>query len=158
MASADHLRPWMPWATDSYSLADAVDYLERCAAGWADGSQFQYLIMDAGDPAGSAGLMARIGEGGLEIGYWVHPAHTGRGVATAASAALTQAALALPAIDRVEIHHDVLNLASGRVPAKLGYADAGTTEGRFERAPADSGSTRVWRTTRAAGPPHDDAP
>lgn len=86
------------------------------------------------------------------------PDHGRRGVATAASAALAQAGLALPAIDRVEIHHDLLNLASGRVSAKLGYADAGTTEGRFERAPADSGSTRVWRTTRAAGPPHNDAP
>lgn len=47
--------------------------------------------------------MARIGPGGLETGYWVHQAHTRRGLATAAAAALTDAALALPGIDRVEI-------------------------------------------------------
>lgn len=93
--------------------------------------------------------MARIGPGGLEIGYWVHVAHTGRGVATAAAAAITAAAFTLPGIDRVEIHHDVLNLASGRVPAKLGYTDTGTGPSAAELAPGDSGTSRVWRITRA---------
>ncbi len=92
--------------------------------------------------------MGRIGDGGLEIGYWVHPAHTGRGVATAASAALTEAALALPGIDHVEIHHDQLNLASGRVPAKLGYTCTCTKPTTVALAPGDSGVTKVWRITR----------
>ncbi len=146
--SLEHLRPWMPWATDSYGPADAADYVRRCEDSWADGSAFQYLVLAGGQPAGSAGLMARIGAGGLEIGYWVHPGFTGRGVATAAAAALTQAAFALPGIDHVEIHHDALNLASGRVPAKLGFSPAGTGPARFELAPGDSGTTRVWRTSR----------
>jgi len=155
--SLEHLRPWMPWATPGYGLADAADYVRRCEADWAAGTAFQYLIVagsvpvgsvPAGVPAGSAGLMARIGPGGLEIGYWVHPASTGRGVATAAAAALTEAALALPGIDHAEIHHDQLNLASGRVPAKLGYAHVETREHRFELAPGDSGKTEIWRITR----------
>lgn len=146
--SLTHLRPWMPWATETYGLDDARDYVERCEDSWADGSAFQYLILAGGAPAGSAGLMARIGAGGLEIGYWVHPAYTGRGVATAASGALTEAAFALPAIDRVEIHHDILNLASERVPAKLGYSAVGTTRSRVELAAGDCGTTRVWRIMR----------
>lgn len=146
--SLAHLEPWMPWATETYGLDDARDYLERCEDSWADGSAFQYLIMVGGAPAGSAGLMARIGDGGLEIGYWVHPAYTGRGVATAASGALTEAAFALPAIDRVEIHHDILNLASERVPAKLGYSAVGTARSRFDLAPGDCGTVKVWRITR----------
>src|SRR5258708_19942087 len=97
--------------------------------------------------------MARIGDGGLEIGYWVHPAYTGRGVATAASGALTEAALALPAVDRVEIHHDLLNLASERVPAKLGYSAVGTSAARSGLAPGDCATTRMWRITPSpAGP------
>jgi ribosomal-protein-serine acetyltransferase len=146
--SIEHLRPWMPWATYDYGRDEAAGYLERCEAGWADGSAFQYLIVAGGTPAGSAGLMARIGDGGLEIGYWVHPGSTGRGVATAASAALTEAALALPGIDHVEIHHDKLNVASERVPAKLGYSHVDTRESRFNLAPGDSGTTEVWRITR----------
>jgi ribosomal-protein-serine acetyltransferase len=147
--SLDHLRPWMPWATPDYDLAATQAYLQRCEDDWATGTAFQYLVLDAGEPAGSAGLMARIEPGGLEIGYWVHHAHTGRGVATAAAAALTEAALALPGIDHVEIHHDRLNLASERVPAKLGYTHVDTLpETRFEAAPADSGVSKVWRMTR----------
>jgi RimJ/RimL family protein N-acetyltransferase len=38
---------------------------------------------------GSSGLMRRIGPGGLDIGYWLHPAWTGKGLATTAVAALT---------------------------------------------------------------------
>jgi ribosomal-protein-serine acetyltransferase len=150
--SLAHLRPWMPWAVNNYGLADATDYVTRCEASWATGTAFQYLILESGIPAGSAGLMARIGPGGLEIGYWVHPGHTGKGVATAAAAPLTDAALMMPGVDRVEIHHDVLNLASERVPAKLGYAHVGTEPAPAERAaglaPSESGHCKVWRITR----------
>ncbi|HUB41636.1 MAG TPA: GNAT family N-acetyltransferase [Streptosporangiaceae bacterium] len=146
--SLEHLQPWMPWATSGYGLADATDYLRRCETEWAAGSAFNYLILAAGQPAGSAGLMARIDDGGLEIGYWVHPGFTNRGVATSAAAALTEAAFALPGIDHVEIHHDMLNLASRRVPEKLGFAPEGTGPPRFALAPSDSGTTQVWRITR----------
>jgi ribosomal-protein-serine acetyltransferase len=146
--SLEHLQPWMPWATSDYGLAEASDYMQRCETDWAAGSAFQYLILAGGQPAGSAGLMARIDDGGLEIGYWVHPGFTGRGIATSAAAALTEAALALPEIDHVEIHHDVLNLASGRVPAKLGYSPVGTQAARFALAAGDSGTIKLWRITR----------
>jgi len=147
--SLDHLSPWMVWATPDYDPTATQAYLQRCEEDWADGTAFQYLILDDGAPAGSAGLMARIDPGGLEIGYWVHRAHTGRGVATTAAAALTEAALALPGIDHVEIHHDQLNVASERVPVKLGYTHVNTgPETRFDRAPADSGISKVWRITR----------
>jgi len=138
----------MPWATDDYALGDAQAYVDRCEADWADGTAFQYLILAGGEPAGSAGLMSRIGPGGLEIGYWVHPAFVNRGIATAAAAALTDAALQLPDIGRVEIQHDVLNLASERVPVKLGYRHVQTCPSRFELAPGDSGTSKVWRITR----------
>jgi ribosomal-protein-serine acetyltransferase len=147
--SLEHLRPWMPWATPDYSEADAADFLERCEEEWAAGTAFQYLIVADGTPAGAAGLHARIAPGGVEIGYWVHPDLTARGIATAAAAALTDAALALPGIDHVEIHHDELNLASGRIPAKLGYKAIETRRGRFELAPGESGVTQVWRITPA---------
>jgi ribosomal-protein-serine acetyltransferase len=147
--SLEHLRPWMPWATPDYSQADAADFLERSEEEWAAGTAFQYLIVADGTPAGAAGLYARIAPGGLEIGYWVHPDLTARGIATAAAAALTDAALGLPGIDHVEIHHDELNLASGRIPAKLGYKAVETRRGRFEPAPGESGVTQVWLITPA---------
>jgi ribosomal-protein-serine acetyltransferase len=146
--SIEHLKPFMPWATDEYGLADARDYVQRCEDEWASGAAFNYLVLADGTPAGSAGLMSRVGPGGLEIGYWVHRDFTGRGVATSAAAALTDAAFGLPGIDRVVIQHDMLNLASERIPVKLGYTNVGTCESRFELAPGDSGTSKVWRITR----------
>ncbi len=89
--------------------------------------------------------MARIGTGGLEIGYWVHQGHTRCGLATAAAAALADAALALPGIDRVEIVHDEANIASGGVPGK-GFTEVGKRMSAPD-APGESGTTIVWRLT-----------
>jgi ribosomal-protein-serine acetyltransferase len=147
--SIEHLQPWMPWATPDYSLEQATEFAQRCEDEWAEGAAFQYVIYVGPDPVGAAVLMARIGTGGLEIGYWVHPAWTGRGVATSAAAVLTDAALALPDVDRVEIHHDVANRASERVPQKLGYELVGEVPASPDMiAPRDSGTVKVWRITR----------
>jgi ribosomal-protein-serine acetyltransferase len=150
-ASLDHLRPWMPWTAD-YSLASAEEYLARSIKGWDEGTEYNYAVLTAfGDGssalAGVAGLMTRCGPGGLEIGYWVHRAYTGRGLATAATAALVEQAFGLPGVDWLEIVHDELNVASGQIPRKLGFTEV-------ERRPLDfrplagSGTGVVWRLTR----------
>jgi len=97
--------------------------------------------------AGSCGLMARIGAGGLEIGYWVHRAYTRRGLATAASAALVEQAFRLPGVERVEIVHDELNVASGGVPRKLGFTEVERRPLDF-CPPAGNGVGVVWQLTR----------
>jgi RimJ/RimL family protein N-acetyltransferase len=145
--SAEHLRPWMTWAAD-YTPQAAADYVAACELEWEAGTAFGYLISEKGEPVGSSGLMGRIGPGGLEIGYWVHPDRTGRGIATSAAAALTEAAFGLPGIGRVEIMHDLSNAASGQIPRKLGYARVGTIAGRFPRAPGECGTSVVWRIVR----------
>jgi ribosomal-protein-serine acetyltransferase len=145
--SAEYLRPWLPFAA-GYTADSARDYVDACERDWASGAAFNYLVSAGGTPVGSAGLMARIGPGGLEIGYWVHPDHAGRGIATAAAAALTEAAFGLPGTDRVEIKHDMNNAASGQIPRKLGFARVATAAGQLPRAAADSGTTVIWRQVR----------
>jgi RimJ/RimL family protein N-acetyltransferase len=147
--SQEHLRPWMPWA-DRYDQDSAAQYLRECDAHWASGSAFAYAIIVSGQIVGSAGLHDRVGDGGLEIGYWVHRDWTGRGIATAAAAALTDAALALPGIERVEIYHDAANVASGRIAAKLGYARVGERPARdlWPAAPGETGTDVTWQFTR----------
>ena len=148
--SLDHLRPWMPWAAD-YSRESAEEYLADSIKGWDEGTEYNYAILTAipggSTLAGSIGLMTRCGPGGLEIGYWVHRAYTGRGLATAATAALVEQAFGLPGVDWVEIVHDELNLASGQIPRKLGFTEV-------ERRPLDppsasgTGTGVVWRLKR----------
>jgi RimJ/RimL family protein N-acetyltransferase len=97
--------------------------------------------------AGSIGLMTRCGPGGLEIGYWVRSAYTGRGLATAATEALVGQAFGLPGVDWVEIVHDELNVASGRIPRKLGFTEAGRRPLDI-RPPSGTGTGVVWRLAR----------
>ncbi|MFJ2866604.1 GNAT family N-acetyltransferase [Kitasatospora sp. NPDC087314] len=84
---------------------------------------------------------------GREIGYWLHPTATGRGVAARAARALVEQAFLLPGVDYVEVVHDPANLASGAVPARLGFTEH--LRRRSERlAPADTGEDLIWRLTR----------
>ena len=144
--SLDHLRPWMPWAA-GYTRPSAAGFLAASAQNWKAGSEYNYAIITDGALAGGCGLMARIGPGGLEIGYWVHRAYTRRGLATAASAALVEQAFRLPGVDRVEIVIDELNVASAGVPRKLGFTDAGRRP-LVLPPPAGTGIGVVWRLAR----------
>jgi len=144
--SLDHLRPWMPWAAD-YTRQAAWEFLTASARRWEEGSEYNYAIVTDGTLAGGCGLMARIGPGGLEIGYWVRAGYTRRGLATAASAALVEQAFRLPGVERVEIVTDELNLASAGVPRKLGFAEAGRRP--LDPPPlAGTGLGVVWRLAR----------
>jgi len=148
--SLDHLRPWMPWAAD-YSLASAKEYLAGSITSWDEDAEYNYAILTAVPSgialAGVAGLMARIGPGGLEIGYWVHRAYTRRGLATAATAALVEQAFRLPGVDRVEIVHDELNVASAGIPRKLGFTEVGRRPLDLP-PPEGTGIGVVWSLTR----------
>lgn len=131
--SLDHLLPWMPWAAE-HSRPRTEEYLARCEREWVSGEAFGYAITSGDAVVGGCGLMRRVGPGGLEIGYWVHAAWTGRGLATMAAGALTREGLALSGVDRIEIHHDEANHASGAVPRRLGFTE-------IERVPAPEGPT-----------------
>jgi ribosomal-protein-serine acetyltransferase len=148
--SVSHLQPWMPWAVPDYGVAETTEFLAACERDWESGDAFNYAIMTGGELAGSCGMMARIGPGGLEIGYWVRAARARRGLATAATASLTTEAFTLPGIDRVEIKHDERNVASGGVPRKLGFSDTGREPGPPELSMPGGGPVTdvVWRVTR----------
>jgi len=144
--SEDHLAPWLPWAA-GHSRESEAGFLAQSARDWESGTAYNYAIRTGGAFAGGIALMTRIGPGGLEIGYWVHRAFTRRGLATAATAALVGQAFRLPGVDRVEIIHDELNVASGGVPRKLGFTEAGRRP-LSEPTPGGNGIGVVWRLTR----------
>ena len=146
--SLPDLQPFMPWAHDDYDVEAARSYVELSTSNWADGTAFNYAIFTAvGELVGSSGLMTRMGPETLEIGYWVHSAHTGRGYATGAVTALTLVALALPGIDRVAIRHDVANVASGAVAAKAGFTEVERVR-REPEAPGETGVDVIWERRR----------
>ena len=144
-ASLEHLRPWMPWAQSLATVGSMTAFIEQATSAASAGTEFQYGMFDHGGTGvvGGCGLHARGDPGSLDIGYWVHVDHLRRGIATASAAALSRAALALPGVERVEIHCDAANLASAAVPRKLGFRLARVEE-RPRAAPGESGRRMVW--------------
>ncbi|WP_046778245.1 GNAT family N-acetyltransferase [Streptomyces yangpuensis] len=145
--SLDHLVPWMPWAADPGRRQTAA-FLTRVDEEWETGRTYAYAITLDAEVIGGCSLMRRIGPGALEIGYWIHSARTGRGLVTAAVAGLVGQGFRLACTDRVEIHHDVANHASGAVARRLGFTEVERVpapEGPL--TPGESGTDVIWRMT-----------
>jgi RimJ/RimL family protein N-acetyltransferase len=134
-ASEAHLRAWTPWVVDGRTPGLSLDErLTRHAAQFAAGEEWVYGLFsdDGSEVLGGCGLYPRIGPNAIEIGYWLAAAQTGRGLATRAAEALTRLAFTDPDIDVVEMRVDRRNIASARVPARLGFrqTDEDTGEGK----------------------------
>jgi RimJ/RimL family protein N-acetyltransferase len=162
-ASMDHLRPWMPWATpDSADWRNQLARVEEADEMWASGISYIYSVLtaDEGTLVGEIGLHRRGGGGSepegrlrgapaesrghsIEIGYWIAGSQARRGFGTSAAAAITDVALALPGVSRVEIHCDEANTASAAIPRKLGYR-LDRIELRKPEAPGESGRLMIW--------------
>ncbi|SER30647.1 Protein N-acetyltransferase, RimJ/RimL family [Actinokineospora terrae] len=148
--SVEHLRPWMAWAAVDPTAGQVVANIDQCVADWDNGVDYSYAIVVDGTIVGRCGMMPRVGPGGLEMGYWLHPAHVGRGLATLATAAMVDAAFALPDIDRLEIVHDTANTRSGAVPRRLGFREVARDSPPQEPiTAAEHGVDVRWRLTRA---------
>jgi RimJ/RimL family protein N-acetyltransferase len=142
--SLDHLRPWMPWVT-GHSLRATADFLDRCEPEGKTGQAYHYAISHEGKLVGSCSLFRISDARGREMGCWLHPAATGRGLATRAAAAMSEEAFTLPGVEFVQIVHDLANSASEAVPRRLGFTQVGYKPGEQPLAPSESGMDTVWR-------------
>jgi RimJ/RimL family protein N-acetyltransferase len=146
-ASTEHLRPWMPWvAHEPMSVDHRRELIATWDRYWRSGGDTTFGAFLGEVVVGGAGLHRRAGPDTLEIGYWVHVDHLRRGYATELARGLTTAALSVPGITRVEIHHDAANIASRGVPQSLGYHLDGETSDE-PTAPNDIGIDVAWSTT-----------
>jgi RimJ/RimL family protein N-acetyltransferase len=120
----------LPWP---YTIADAQWFLglERHAA------DVNFLIFLRG--GGAPELIGGVGihddeEGQPEIGYWIAPAHWGRGYATEAGRAVIDIARLGLRLPRLVSGHFVDNPSSGRVLRKLGFTPTGQVVPRLSLA------------------------
>lgn len=145
-SSLEYLRPWMPWATAE--AADEANQLARVAEAdhnWEAGLGYVYSVLtaDQGTLVGEIALHRRPADFSVEMGYWIAATQAGQGYATSAGRALTSVALALPGVDRVEIHCDAANAPSAAIARKLGYA-LDRIEDRHPETTGESGRLMIW--------------
>lgn len=127
--SAEHLKPWMPWAhNEPEPFEEKVKRLQSFRGRFDLGQDYVYGIFNREETRllGGTGLHTRLGENELEIGYWIHEDFVNRGLATESTAALIKVAFEIIHVRRIEIHCDPGNLASAAVPRKLGFTHEGT--------------------------------
>jgi ribosomal-protein-serine acetyltransferase len=148
--SIDHLRPWMAWVADGYSPQAAVEFLASAESDWASGAAYNYAIFVQGRLAGATSLMDRIGPGGLELGYWLHPSFAGRGAATRAASLLVTEAFR-NGVRRVEIVTDVANFRSAAIPRRLGFTEVERRSPQEPLTPGEDGVDIIWRLTPDRG-------
>ena len=133
-ASLDALRPWMPWARDEpTSVPEKMSLLRRFRGMFDLGQDFTYGAFnpDETEVIGSSGLHTRVGPDAREIGYWIHAAHMGRGLATEIGGALTRVGFEIEKLHRIEIHCAPDNTRSIAVARKLGYVHEATLRQRL---------------------------
>jgi ribosomal-protein-serine acetyltransferase len=115
------LARWMSWA-QTQTPDDTEAFIRRAEEKAREGSGFHRCIVAEGRIAGVAGFStidAPNRSGG--IGYWLDEDHEGRGLMTAAVAALTDHAFERFALNRAEIRADVQNRPSRAIAERLGF-------------------------------------
>ncbi|WP_263576314.1 GNAT family N-acetyltransferase [Streptomyces sp. col6] len=86
------------------------------------------------------------------MGYWLHPAATGQGIATRATAAMVTEMFTLPDVEYLEITHDLSDASSAAVPRRLGFTEVLRERGTPPAVPSGCGIAVVWRLNRPTPP------
>jgi ribosomal-protein-serine acetyltransferase len=128
----DTVDPWIPWATLSTDLRSARRTLQRYADMTARDEGRIYGIWLAGTLVGGCMFVSFDTKTGIcEVGCWLEPAGTGRGLVTRAVGVLVDWAMRTRGMDRVEWHCRPDNVASSNVARRLGMRLEGTLRSSF---------------------------
>jgi RimJ/RimL family protein N-acetyltransferase len=127
-------------------------WLERYEQGRRDGTREAFAVQDGdGTFLGLALAVAIDREAGeAELGYTVAPAARGRGVGTAAVAALTRWAFDEQELERLTLLIEVANVASTRLAERCGYVLEDVRRNAYVKAgpPTRRGDTAVYARLR----------
>ena len=119
--------PWISWASRSTDLDSARATLQRYADLQARDAGRIYGIWLAETLVGGTMFVSFDADSGIaEIGCWLEPAATGRGLVTAAVRELINWAFRVRGLHRIEWHCRTDNTASANVARRLGLKLEGT--------------------------------
>jgi RimJ/RimL family protein N-acetyltransferase len=150
-SSLAHLRPWIPWARQEPKDPEWMESFVRMFRGQFDlGQDAVYGIFDKSDKEqiGGTGLHNRIGKDAREIGYWINVKHINHGYATEAVRALIKIAFEIEQLSRLEIRCAPDNMASRRIPLRLGFRHEMTLRNNSTDGDGKPADTMIWAMSR----------
>lgn len=125
-ANRERLAQWLPWATGQ-TFEDTLEFIRRTRKQLADNDGFQTAIVCEGDIAGVIGYIGVDWQSrSASLGYWLGEEHQGEGTMSEAVRVLTDHALSVWKLNRVEIRVAEENHRSRAIPERLGFHQDGT--------------------------------
>lgn len=126
------VEPWVPWADVNHDLESATATLQRYADQAARDGRRVYGIWLGGTLVGGTMFVGFDATSGVcELGCWLEPAGTGRGLVTRAIRVLIDWAIGTRGMYRVEWRCRPDNTASSNVARRLGMRLDGVLRGDY---------------------------
>ena len=121
-----HLRAWLPWLRDDFSIEDTRHFIKQNLRQFADNKGFSVNVVFQGKIAGLVGYnLIDWSNRATELGYWIGAAYQGRGLITKSCRALIDHAFDNLKLNRVEISCGTENRRSRAIPERLGFTQEG---------------------------------
>ncbi|HWB86621.1 MAG TPA: GNAT family protein [Bryobacteraceae bacterium] len=122
----EYLREWLPWVDATHSPDDVRRFISRSLEQFRNNQGPSAGIWLDGALNGSVGCHPiDWADRCCSIGYWLDPAHRGKGVVTRCCASLLDYLFNGVGVHRVEIRCGTGNTASCAIPARLGFTREG---------------------------------
>jgi ribosomal-protein-serine acetyltransferase len=153
----DHLDKWLRWSARVRNQADVAAMVARFEGRSAAGDGFHWGIWQQDVLAG--GVICHYinrADRNAELGYWLGAEHTGRGLATRATACAVEHLLHQEQLHLVEMICGVANVRSRAVAERLGFTNEGVRResywitDRFADHVVYGLLAREWRREHAA--------
>ncbi len=141
-ANREYLSEYLPWVEHIQAPEDSLNYINDTIESRKLGTKQSYGIVSDGHLVGSASIRNINHESRLpEIGYWIVPEYSGKGITTKAVRALTELGLGSLGLDKIILKANPENIGSNKVAEKAGYQpDGHTTE--------DGEDFNVWSVSK----------
>ena len=118
----EHLKIWMPWAKDDYSLESARVYINDNFQQLTDGAGFANNILYQAKICGQIGFHDLDSSNkSVKMGYWIRANLQGRGIVTKCCRAFIDYGFDELDLNRIQINCNVKNIRSRRIPERLGF-------------------------------------
>lgn len=137
-ANRAYLDEFLPWPKFVKEVEDSKEHIEETLSNRENGTSFSYGIQYDSSLIGNISIRNLIDESLLpEIGYWIAEDYSGKGIASAATTAITQFAFHTLGLQKVIIRANPENIASNKVAENAGYTFVG-------QEPDDEEILNIW--------------
>jgi len=116
------LKPWMPWATDDYSIDSAQDFIKRNLKTFAETGSFSASLILDGKFSGTVGFHnLDLTNKSTELGYWLAKEAQGKGIMMRCCRVLIDYLFDVLELNRIQINCNTENAKSRAIPERLNF-------------------------------------